>query len=133
MKKFIQEFKDFAFKGNVFDMAIGVIIGGAFGKIVTSLVNDIIMPLISKILGTTDFSSLSIVLGQNEEGPILLTYGNFIQTTIDFILIAFCIFVAVKLISKAKRKQEEIVEAVKVEENTLLLREIRDCLKEKGN
>ena len=86
---FIKEFKEFAMKGNVMDMAVGVIIGGAFGKIVTSLVNDVLMPLIGMITGNIDFTSLSFKIGEGEEAAVL-AYGNFIQNTVDFIIVAFC-------------------------------------------
>jgi large conductance mechanosensitive channel len=119
MKKFVQDFKAFALKGNVIDMAVGVIIGAAFGKIVTSLVNDIFMPLISLITGAGNVSGLFVLLGENTTGaPILtvqaakdagiatLNYGLFIQTVIDFFLMALCIFLFVKLISNLRKKPE---------------------------
>ena len=91
MKKFIEEFKTFAMRGNVIDMAVGVMIASAFGKIVTSLVNDLFMPLLSLLTGRVDFSSLGIKLSDAEDGAVF-AYGNFIQTLIDFVLIALCIF-----------------------------------------
>lgn len=132
MRKLMNEFKEFAFKGNVFDMAIGVVIGGAFSKIVTSLVNDIIMPLIAVLLGANTFSDLAITLGENENGPILLTYGAFIQNVVDFLIIAACIFTAIKLISAVLRKKEEekVLEEPKKDPQLELLEEIRDLLKE---
>lgn len=122
MKKFIEEFKAFAMKGNVVDMAVGVIIGGAFGKIVSSLVSDIITPLIGILTGNVDLSSLKIVLSEAEDGTVLnaLNYGSFIQNVIDFLIIALSIFLMIKAIAKinaklnAKKIAEE--EAKKAEE-----------------
>lgn len=137
------DFKKFAFKGNVIDMAVGVIIGGAFGKIVTSLVNDIVMPPISILTGGIRFSELSVVLRQaTEENPALtLNYGSFIQTVIDFFLIALSVYIFVKIASKtqtafAKKEEEEAVAAVTVETppdppkptGDEILAEIRDIL-----
>ena len=122
----IKEFREFISKGNVVDLAVGVIIGGAFGKIVTSLVNDIIMPVIGIIIGGIDFSNLSITFGNAQ-----IMYGMFIQNVIDFLIIAFCIFMFVKMINKLTRKKakkEEVKEVVKSDE-VLLLEEIRDLLK----
>ena len=118
MKKFVDEFKAFALKGNVMDMAVGVIIGAAFGKIVTSLVNDIFMPLLGLITGGGSVSNLFVQLNKtetayatleaaNEAGAATLNYGMFIQAVIDFFLMALCIFLFVKLISKLRKKQEE--------------------------
>lgn len=98
----IKEFKEFIAKGNVFDLAVGVIIGGAFGKIVTSLVEDILMPIIGLILGGIDFSGLSITVGDAN-----IKYGNFIQVIINFLIIAFCIFLMVKAMNKFKKPVEE--------------------------
>ena len=142
---FFKEFKEFAMKGNVMDMAIGVIIGGAFGKIVTSLVNDILMPLIGALIGNVDFTTLSVTLRpavmEGEEvvkEAVTLHYGNFIQTTVDFLIVAFCIFMVIKLINKAsnmvKKPEEEAPAAPAEPEPTkeeILLTEIRDLLKEK--
>lgn len=134
-----KEFKEFAFKGNVLDMAIGVIIGGAFGKIVTSLVNDVFMPAIGMLTGGVNFSTLKLVMSPaevngagevvKEEAAIL--YGSFVQNVIDFLLIAICIFIFVKLISKMRRKKvEEPVVAVAAAPTTEeLLTEIRDLMK----
>ncbi len=142
----IKEFKEFAVKGNAIDMAVGVIIGGAFGKIVTSIVNDLIMPPIATLLGDVKFTDLAIVLKEGVEAtettaaiaPITLNYGNFIQTVLDFLIIAICVFVFIKLLANLKRKK---VEEVKVEvvapappepsAEEKLLTEIRDLLKEK--
>lgn len=106
MNKIWKEFKDFAFKGNVVDMAVGVMIGGAFGKIVTSVVNDLFMPLLSLLTGRVNFADLAIPLGEGEEAA-KFAYGNFLQTVVDFLLIAVCIFVFVKLITKLRKKPEE--------------------------
>jgi len=136
MKKFFGEFKEFAMKGNVIDLAVGVIIGAAFGKIVTSVVNDIIMPTLGIFTGSVSFASLSVQVGAAQ-----IKYGSFLQTIIDFILIALSIFLFVKLINNAKKKletiakkeQEAIDEAAVVvqSEEVALLSEIRDLLKEK--
>lgn len=127
--KIVDEFKNFISRGNVVDMAVGVIIGAAFGKIVTSLVNDILMPFIGIILGGLDFSSLTIKVKD-----ATIAYGLFIQSIIDFLIIALCIFVMVKFFEKFKRKEEveEVKEeTVKESEEILLLRDIRDLLKNK--
>ena len=128
--KFVNEFKDFIAKGNVLDLAVGVVIGSAFGKIVSSIVDDIIMPLVGIVIGGVDFSGLSAKIGN-----ATITYGNFIQNVIDFLIIALCIFIFIKIISKFNRKQEEKEEAVeetKKDEQVELLEEIRDLLKEKN-
>ncbi len=119
------EFKKFALKGNVLDLAVGVIIGGAFGKIVSSLVNDIIMPLIGLLMGGIDFSSLMIKFGDAE-----VKYGAFLQTVVDFLIISFSIFVFIKIILERLRKKEETVPALTVDKKEELLAEIRDLLKE---
>lgn len=134
MKKFFKEFKEFAMKGNVIDLAVAVIIGGAFGKIVTSLVADVIMPLVGLLLGKINIAELALTVSSKAGAePVVIKYGLFLQNVIDFLIIAFCIFVAVRVLSKLKRKKpEEVVEAV--EEDTKdqkLLMEIRDLLKEK--
>lgn len=130
----LKEFKEFAVKGNVIDLAVGVVIGGAFGKIVSSMVNDIIMPLIGAITGGINFSYLKFVIkGAHGDVPaVTLNYGSFIQNIIDFLIIAFSIFLFVKLINKFKReKKAESVEAeaIKPSDEVLLLQEIRDLLK----
>ncbi|MBM4158080.1 MAG: large-conductance mechanosensitive channel protein MscL [Ignavibacteria bacterium] len=127
MKKFFQDFKDFALKGNVIDLAIAVIIGGAFGKVVSSVVNDIILPPIGLLLGKVDFRFLELVI-QNEP-HISLKYGSFIQTIIDFTIIAFCIFVVLKAYYKILPKKVELPKGPSNEEK--LLEEIRDILKNK--
>ena len=140
MGKFISEFKEFAVKGNAVDMAVGVIIGGAFGKIVTSIVNDIIMPPIGWLIGGVKFTDLKCTLPQIDLGveklePVTINYGNFIQTAFDFIIIAFCVFLLVKGINKlAKKKKAEEVKPVAPpapSKEELLLTEIRDLLKQK--
>ena len=105
----MKEFKEFAMRGNVVDMAVGIIIGGAFGKIVTSLVNDVIMPPIGMLLGDHDFSQLSITLRQEAAGAdaVTLSYGLFINTVLDFIIVALCIFMMIKAMNRLKRKEEE--------------------------
>ncbi len=124
IKKEVNEFKTFISRGNVVDMAIGVIIGGAFGKIVSSLVNDILMPLIGIVLGGLDFSSLSIKIND-----ATIAYGNFIQTIVDFLIIAFCIFVMIKIFEKFKTKEEKKKEEPVKSSEVILLEEIRDLLK----
>ena len=136
MEKMIQEFKDFAVKGNAIDMAVGVIIGGAFGKIVSSIVDDIIMPPIGWLIGGIDFKDLSLKLPVNplNEGaePVSINWGNFVQETLDFIIIAFCVFLLVKLINSFKKKEAPapVVPAEPTPEEKLLT-EIRDLLKER--
>ena len=136
---FFKEFKEFAMKGNVMDMAIGVVIGGAFGKIVTSLVSDIIMPLIGAVTGGLNFTEWKWVVreavmdGETVVKPALtLTWGNFIQVVFDFIIIAFCIFLVVKGMNKLKKKEEPAPEPAapaEPSEDIKLLTEIRDLLK----
>jgi len=135
----MKEFKDFAIKGKVVDLAVGVVIGGAFGKIVTSLVNDIIMPLVGLLVGKVNFADLKLVLAPAVDGnnELAINYGNFLQTTIDFLIVAFSIFVVIKLLNKLKRKeekkQEEVVTVESAPKTELLLEEIRDLLKENKN
>ncbi|GAB2486830.1 large-conductance mechanosensitive channel protein MscL [Algoriphagus taiwanensis] len=137
---FIKEFKEFAVKGNVIDLAVGVIIGGAFGKIVSSFVNDIIMPPIGILLGGVDFKELSVVLKEattNEAGEavaaVTLNYGMFIQNVVDFVIIAFVIFLAIKGVNKMNRKKEEAPAPPPAPPaptpSEKLLEEIRDLLK----
>ena len=138
---FIKEFKEFAMKGNVMDMAVGVIIGGAFGKIVSSLVEDIIMPLVGKLTGGVDFTNLYVALSdkitdgmsleQAKEVGAVFAYGQFIQNVIDFLIIAFCIFLMIKGINKLKTKKEEEPAAPAGPTQEELLTEIRDLLKKK--
>lgn len=136
----MQEFKEFAVKGNVIDLAVGVIIGGAFGKIVGSLVEDVIMPIVGAIFGNLDFSSLYVTLGSVPEGtaPTLaalkeagvptLAYGNFITVAINFIILAFIIFMMVKQVNRLKRETPPAAPAAPPED-VVLLREIRDSLR----
>lgn len=105
MGKLLKEFKEFAFRGNVIDMAVGVVIGSAFTAIVTSVVNDLFTPLIAKLTGSVDFSALAIALGEAEDAP-KIAIGNFIQTVINFILVAICIFIFVKFINKMRKPKE---------------------------
>lgn len=142
MGNLLKEFKEFAVKGNVMDMAIGVIIGGAFGKIVTSLVNDIIMPGIGVLTGGINFSDYKFVIQQGvmngEEvitPEVAITWGSFIQTIVDFLIIAFCIFIAIKAINRFKRKEEEAPAAPAEPAGPTqeeLLTEIRDLLKDQA-
>ncbi len=139
--KFWADFKAFAMKGNVIDMAVGVVVGGAFGKIVTSLVNDIIMPLVGTLLGGFDFTELKVTLpawgNVDPEKVATLNYGNFIQQTVDFLIIALCIFIVIRMIMTAseklsKKKEEEAAApapAPEKPEDVKLLEEIRDLLK----
>ena len=142
---FIQEFKTFALKGNVVDMAVGVIIGGAFGKIVTSLVNDVIMPPLGMLIGKVNFTDLALNLGTEAE-PVMWKYGAFIQQVFDFLIVALCIFFLIKGINRlsdlSKKKEEEAAAAApepapapapepEPTKEELLLAEIRDLLKEK--
>ena len=134
--KLFDEFKAFVMRGNVVDMAVGVIIGGAFGKIVTSLVNDIFMPIIGMILGNVNFSSLEIKLGEPVEGAeqAAIKYGMFIQEIVNFIIIAFCIFMFIKLINRIQKKKEEApAPAPEPTKEEVLLTEIRDALNKMAN
>ncbi|MDD2269308.1 MAG: large conductance mechanosensitive channel protein MscL [Eubacteriales bacterium] len=125
----LKDFKEFALKGNVVDLAVAVVIGGAFGKIVTSFVSDIIMPIIAVLTSGISFTDLAYV-----NGNVTITYGNFIQSIVDFLIIAFFIFLAIRLISKARKKEEaeEAPAAPSAPTETELLTEIRDLLKAKG-
>lgn len=127
MKKFISEFKEFISKGNVLDMAVGVIIGGVFSKIVSSLVNDVMMPLIGIIIGGHNFTNLSIKVGNAK-----IMYGSFLQNVVDFLIVAFCLFTVIKIINRFKKKQEKNENKEKIKtpsEEVMLLSEIRDLLK----
>ncbi len=139
MGKFLKDFRDFAMRGNVIDMAVGVIVGGAFGKIVTSLVNDIIMPAVGVLTGGANFSEFKYVIqnevvnGQTQEvitPEVAITWGAFVQTIIDFIIIAFCIFVAIRFMQNLRRKKEaeEPAPAPAGPTQEELLTEIRDLL-----
>jgi len=130
--KMLQEFRAFAFKGNMIDMAVGIIIGAAFGRVVQSLVKDIIMPPIGVAVGGVDFSELSIVLKEaaGETAAVTIGYGAFIQTLVDFLIVAMAIFVAVKVINSMQRKQEEApATPAPPSDELVVLREIRDELK----
>ena len=136
MKEFFAEFKAFAMRGNVIDLAVGVIIGGAFGKIVSSFINDVVMPPIGLLLGGVDFKDLKILLkagttnGDKVVDPVYLSYGGFINTVVEFTIIAFVIFLAVKGMNKLTRRAEDDKAAVKkTPEDIVLLTEIRDLLK----
>ena len=129
--KLFDEFKAFVMRGNVVDLAVGVIIGGAFGKIVTSLVNDIFMPIIGMILGNVNFTSLEIKLGEPVEGAeqAAIRYGAFIQEIVNFLIIALCIFMVIKVINKMQKKKEEApAPAPEPTKEEVLLTEIRDAL-----
>ena len=130
----LKEFKEFAVRGNVVDMAVGIVIGAAFGKIVSSLVGDVIMPPIGAILGGVDFSSLAFTVKEavRETPAVAIGYGKFIQTVIDFTIIAFAIFIVVKAVNSLKRKaEEEPKPAAAPPAQEVLLAEIRDLLKQR--
>jgi large conductance mechanosensitive channel len=139
--KFVQEFKEFAMKGNVVDMAVGIIIGGAFGKIVSSIVNDIIMPPIGILMGGVNFKDLKVVLKPAQTDPntaavvkeaVTLNYGSFIQVTVDFIILAFAIFMMVKAMNNLKKKEVAKPAAPSAPtKEVVLLTEIRDILQRK--
>ncbi|NVP97209.1 large conductance mechanosensitive channel protein MscL, partial [Listeria monocytogenes] len=124
MKKMLVEFRDFALKGNVLDLAVAVVIGAAFGKIVSSLVDNIIMPLVGVLLGGLDFTDLSFKVGKS-----VIQYGAFIQSIVDFIIIAFAIFIFVKVLTSFIKKKEQTVEETPVPPTEEYLKEIRDLLK----
>lgn len=128
MKKFLQEFKEFAMRGNVIDLAVGVIVGGAFGAITTSLINDIIMPVIGIFVSENSFADLSVSIGS-----AVITYGNFIQAILNFLIMAFIVFCLVKGVNKLSKKKEETPPPAPPEPSNeeKLLTEIRDLLKEK--
>ena len=128
----MSEFKSFAMRGNVVDMAVGIVIGGAFGKIVSSFVNDVLMPPIGMMMGGVDFSELAVVLKEasGEAAAVTLNYGMFIQTVLDFLIIAFAIFMVIKAMNNMKKKEEEApAEPPKPSAEVELLTEIRDSLK----
>lgn len=138
VKKVIEDFKNFAIKGNMIDMAVGIIIGGAFGKIITSLVNDVIMPPLGVLIGGVNFTDLKITLKatEGEMAAVTLNYGNFLQVCFDFLIIAFSIFCFVRLLSKLKSKKEKEEQAPATppapSKEEVLLAEIRDILKEQN-
>ncbi|MEJ6980928.1 large-conductance mechanosensitive channel protein MscL [Pedobacter sp. P351] len=129
----VKEFREFAMRGNVIDLAVGVIIGASFGKIVTSLVDDIIMPPLGYFLGGIDFADKKILLkpedAANKVAEVSIKYGNFINTLIQFLIIAFCIFLIIKFLNSLKRKEEVVEVAVVPGKEEVLLSEIRDILK----
>jgi large conductance mechanosensitive channel len=128
----MSEFKDFAMRGNVIDMAVGIVIGGAFGKIVSSFVSDVLMPPIGMMMGGVDFSDLAVVLQEasGDVAAVTLNYGSFIQTVLDFLIIAFAIFMVIKAMNNMKKKEEEApAEPPKPSAEEVLLTEIRDALK----
>lgn len=141
MGKILSEFKEFAMKGNVVDMAVGVIIGGAFGKIVSSLVNDVIMPVVGIATGGLDFKEHKLILkaavmnGEEVVTPeVAMTYGVFIQNIVDFLIVAFCIFMAIKFMNRFKKKVEEAPAApAEPSKEEVLLTEIRDLLKQQAD
>jgi large conductance mechanosensitive channel len=128
----LQEFKAFALRGNVVDMAVGIVVGAAFGKITTSFVNDVLMPPIGLLLGGVDFSNLSVTLaaGTDSAEAVTLRYGAFVNTVLDFVIIAFAIFLVVKLMNALKRKQEAAPPPAPSREEVLLT-EIRDALRQR--
>ena len=136
MKKMLKEFKEFAVKGNVLDLAVGVVVGGAFYKIVTSLVNDIIMPIVGILTGGINFSEYKIVLKEavGKNPSVTLNIGNFIQTSVNFLIISFCIFLFIKALIKLKSTNDKEVSTTKeenlnkVSEEVLLLRDIKELL-----
>ncbi|UQY44533.1 large-conductance mechanosensitive channel protein MscL [Erwinia sp. PK3-005] len=132
---FFKEFRDFAMRGNVVDLAVGVIIGAAFGKIVSSLVANIIMPPLGLLIGGVDFKQFKWVLkpAQGETPPVVMEYGIFLQNIFDFIIIAFAIFIAIKLMNKLHKKKEVEKPAAKPSAEATLLTEIRDLMKQQNN
>lgn len=141
MGKFLSDFKDFAMKGNVVDMAVGVIIGGAFGKIVSSLVDDIIMPVVGVLTGGMDFKDMNAILkpevkdaaGAVVQEAVTWNYGMFIQNIVDFLIVAFCIFMAIRTMQKFRKKEEEAPAAPPAPSNEeVLLTEIRDLLRKEA-
>ncbi len=130
------EFKEFAMRGNVIDLAVGVVVGGAFGKIVSSLVGDLIMPVVGVLTGGVNFADFALRIGTDPKGvPVLLKYGDFVQTILDFLIIALAIFLAVRAINKLKRPAPEAVpaEPPPPPRNEVLLEEIRDLLSKRGD
>lgn len=134
MKKTIEDFKAFILRGNVIDLAVGVIIGGAFGKIVNSLIADIIMPPLGILISNVDFRDLKMRIGGTEEAPVFLSYGNFIQITFEFLMISFVIFLVIRFMTRLRRQEEAPApdpDPAPTPEDIQLLREIRDALKSK--
>ncbi|MDB5257305.1 MAG: Large-conductance mechanosensitive channel [Chitinophagaceae bacterium] len=137
MSSFLKKFKDFAMRGNVVDLAVGIIIGAAFGKIVTSLVSDIIMPPIGVIVGGVDFEELKLPIHSAVDAagkplpPVTINYGTFLQTTVDFVIVAFAVFLLIQLITRLQKKEEDKPAEPAVTNEEKLLTEIRDLLKNK--
>ncbi len=127
----LKEFRDFAMKGNVVDLAVGVIIGGAFGKIVSSVVNDVIMPFLGLLTGGIDLSGLKYIIREGVDGlpPLAIKYGMFLQSVIDFVIIAFSIFLFIKVLMKLKKEEKTDAAPAAPKEEVVLLSEIRDLLK----
>ncbi len=139
MSKFIQEFKQFAIKGNAIDMAVGIIIGTAFGKVISSIVEDIVMPPIGWLIGGVDFSDLKVTMpsivisGVEQMKTVTINYGNFFQTVINFLIIALCVFLMVKSINRLTGKKKEVSKSIPKSTNEeKLLMEIRDLIKEEN-
>ncbi len=130
----LSEFKTFIKRGNVMDLAVGVIIGGAFGKIVSSVVGDVLMPVIGVVLGGIDFTALALTIGGTEVAPVLLKYGAFIQAIIDFLIIAFCVFLLVKGVNSMQKPAPAAAPSAPAEPpaDVKLLTEIRDLLRSRG-
>lgn len=126
-----KEFKKFAMRGNVLDLAVGIIIGGAFGKIVSSLVADIIMPILGIVLGGVNFSSLQLVIPAAMEGasPVTIAYGKFMQSVVDFLIVAFAIFMMIKALNRFHRKEEAPLTPPEPSKEEILLTEIRDAIR----
>lgn len=136
MKNTLNDFKAFILRGNVIDLAVGVIIGGAFGKIVNSLISDVIMPPIGILINNVDFRDLKLQIGGTDEVPVFISYGNFFQITFEFLMIATVIFFLIRFMSKLRKSEEAPVpapEPPKTPEDILLLSEIRDLLKQKNS
>jgi len=134
MNKTIQDFKTFILRGNVIDLAVGVIIGSAFGKIVNSLIADIIMPPLGILINNVDFRDLKLEIGGTDAAPVFLSYGNFLQTTFEFLMMATVIFFIVRFMSRLRKSDEKpapVTEPPKTPDDILLLQEIRDLLKQK--
>ncbi|MEO8274751.1 MAG: large-conductance mechanosensitive channel protein MscL [Thermoanaerobaculia bacterium] len=129
----VQEFKDFIHRGNVMDLAVGVIIGAAFGKIVSALVDNVLMPVLGLVLGGVDFTHLAVKLGGTAEAPVLLSYGLLLQAALDFLIVTFCVFLLVKAVNAARKpKPQAPAAAPEVPADVRLLTEIRDLLKVRG-
>ena len=127
------ELRAFIQRGNVIDLAVGVIIGGAFGKIVASLVDNVLMPALGLMIGGVDFSKLAVTIGGTAEAPVLLKYGSLLQASLDFLILAFCVFLIVKAVNAVKRKEPPAPAApAEIPADVRLLEEIRDLLKARG-